>query len=337
MTRYMQVCIVVVVLVSSAFAGNLYVDFSNTCRGSNPCFTTIQAAVDASASGDNIVVMPGEYRESVQINHPLKLKAFDLQPMTPIHQERDWSRIITTDPNKAAVTITSTADVIIEGFFLIGGDGAAVYDSRRIVVRDNLIVSAEIGSGNNYGVLLQGDVSDSEVQGNYFRCEATVMPGVAIWGNACPATRSGGNTISQNMGFGICSAAIWVLNSDGNTVANNTIQSGYKHWALSSSGILLWNASENVVLHNDISSVPAEDPRQRLQYGIHVGGNCGESAGNVLQVNNLVETLPANPDLSEGIHLDPPALGTILRNNLISNWTVPLTDLGTSTMIIGNR
>jgi Right handed beta helix region len=338
MKRYVEVCFVVLVLVSSGFAANLYVDSSNDCGGANPCFTTIQTAVDASTAGDTIIVMPGSYVECVQVNHPLKLRAFDLQPMIPLHQERDWSRIIAGDANAqcSAVTVNSTSNVIIEGFMLVGGDGVVVRDSQNIVVRDNMIISSDLGYSDSYGVLLAGNVSDSEVRDNYFRCEATSRPAVAIWGNACPEPRSGGNTISQNMGFGICSPAIWVLNSDANTVANNTIQSGYKP-GMPSAGIWLLNASANIVLHNDIGSVPAEDPMSRLNYAVYIDTNCGESTGNVLQVNNFIETLPANPQLSEGVHIGLGASGTILRNNVISNWTVPLVDLGAGTMIIGRR
>jgi parallel beta helix pectate lyase-like protein len=338
MRHYVEACIVALVLVSSGFAANLYVDSSNDCGGANPCFSTIQTAVDASTAGDTIIVRPGSYIECVQVNHPLKLLAFDLQPMIPLHQEREWSRIIAGDASAqcTAFTVTSTTDVIIEGFMLVGGDGVVARDSQRVVVRDNMILSSDLGYSDRYGVLLAGNVSDSEVHDNYFRCEATSRPAVAIWGNACPEPRSGGNTISQNMGFGICSPAIWVLNSDANTVANNAIQSAYKS-GLPSAGILLLNASANIVQHNDIGSLATEDPNDRLNYAVYIDTNCGESAGNVLQVNNLIETLPSNPQLSEGVHIGSEASGTILRNNVISNWTVPLSDLGSDTLIIGRR
>jgi parallel beta helix pectate lyase-like protein len=339
MTRYMKLYIVLVLLACPGFAANLYVDSSNDCKGSKPCFTSIQAAVEASNPGDSIIVMPGYYRECVQINHPLRLRAFDLQPMVPLHQTREWSRILAGEANThcPAITIASTTDVVIEGFFLEGGDDLVVRDSQRIVVRDNMISSSDVGYSEGYGVLLFGTVSDSEVRDNYFFCGNTSWPGITIWGNACPAPRSGGNTISQNMGFHACSPAIWVLNSDANTLANNSILGGYKP-GLPNAGIWLMNASANIVLHNDINSLPgAQNPMSNMNYAVYIDSNCGESASNLLQVNNLVETLPANPQLSEGIHLQPGASGTILRNNVISNWTVPLSDLGSDTLIIGQR
>lgn len=339
MTRYLNVCIVVLLLVSSSFAVNLYVDASNDCKESKPCFASIQAAVDASTDGDMIVVMPGDYRECVQINHPVKLRAFDLQPMLPLHQARDWSRIIAGETNThcPAITVVSTNNVVIEGFFLAGGDGVVVRDSQGIVVRDNMISSSDIGYSDGYGVLLFGNVSDTDVRDNYFFCGNTSRPGITILGNACPDPRSGGNTISQNMGFHACSPAIWVLNSDANTVANNSIQGLYKP-GLPSAGLWLMNASTNIVLHNDIGSLPgAENPMSNMNYAVYIDRNCGESASNVLQANNFVETLPANPQLSEGVHLAPGASGTILRNNMISNWSVPIVDLGVGTLIIGQR
>jgi pectin methylesterase-like acyl-CoA thioesterase len=38
-----------------------------TCRGHAPCYSTIQAAVDAVQPGDTIRIQPGQYKESVLI------------------------------------------------------------------------------------------------------------------------------------------------------------------------------------------------------------------------------------------------------------------------------
>jgi len=55
---------------------NIYVDGSGGgCGGNSPCFTTIQAAVDAASSGDIVNVYPGTYTEMVRIRKPLTLRS----------------------------------------------------------------------------------------------------------------------------------------------------------------------------------------------------------------------------------------------------------------------
>src|SRR6185436_137581 len=48
---------------SPAMAANLYVDGAGACAGNSPCFTTIQAAINAAAAGDTINVYAGTYAE----------------------------------------------------------------------------------------------------------------------------------------------------------------------------------------------------------------------------------------------------------------------------------
>jgi parallel beta-helix repeat protein len=62
------VCLVAVVPVYAQ--GNRYVDKNATrqCGGNTPCYTSIQAGVDAAKSGDTIYVYPGKYDESVNLS-----------------------------------------------------------------------------------------------------------------------------------------------------------------------------------------------------------------------------------------------------------------------------
>lgn len=46
----------------------LFVDPANVCEGHTPCFTTIQAAVNAAQDGDIVAVYPGTYAESVDVS-----------------------------------------------------------------------------------------------------------------------------------------------------------------------------------------------------------------------------------------------------------------------------
>src|SRR3984893_14741838 len=59
--------------VSVQAASTLYVDGAGACGGNTPCDTTIQAAINASSSGDTIIVFKGTYAEEININKALTL------------------------------------------------------------------------------------------------------------------------------------------------------------------------------------------------------------------------------------------------------------------------
>jgi pectin methylesterase-like acyl-CoA thioesterase len=50
-----------------------YVNSDGVCGGNSPCYTTIQAAIDAAIAGDTIEVADGFYDESVDVNKTLTL------------------------------------------------------------------------------------------------------------------------------------------------------------------------------------------------------------------------------------------------------------------------
>jgi len=52
--------------IATASTGTtIYVDSSGSCGGNTPCYTTIQAAVNAASTGTTIKILQGNYSENV--------------------------------------------------------------------------------------------------------------------------------------------------------------------------------------------------------------------------------------------------------------------------------
>lgn len=50
-----------------------FVDPANICGGSTPCYTSIQAAINAASPSQTILVSPGTYNENLDINKALTI------------------------------------------------------------------------------------------------------------------------------------------------------------------------------------------------------------------------------------------------------------------------
>jgi len=132
-------------------------------------FSTIQAAIDASAPGDTVEVGDGVYAEAIVIDkHYLTLRAGS----TPII---DLGKTSTTDPSVGAcVRVEDSAiGATVSGFTLRHGDmGVDVY-ADNVTIEDCLIYE-NYGSGSSYGlglgILAQGaydlTIDGNEIYGN---------------------------------------------------------------------------------------------------------------------------------------------------------------------------
>jgi hypothetical protein len=108
-------------------------------------FSTIQAAVDASSTGDTVCVGPGTYQENVRIEHPVKLAGSGPTKSIIVGQGNDST--VMTDQDG------SVNNFLIEGFQIRGADASGDPNavalnigsfSSEVTVRYNWIVA---GSG----------------------------------------------------------------------------------------------------------------------------------------------------------------------------------------------
>lgn len=127
-------------------AQNHFVNLSGVCGGS-PCYTTIQAAVDAASAGESILVEAGTYNENVTINKSVILLS---------ESGRNTTSIIGSDVSLGTILVSQGInDVQIgaagQGFKIIGFDHpnpgverAAIYlqgANENIRVIDNDVVA----------------------------------------------------------------------------------------------------------------------------------------------------------------------------------------------------
>lgn len=177
-----------------ASPGILYVISSGNCGGVNPCYSTIQAAVDAATLGDEIRVAAGTYPiqsgldQVVLVDKNLTIKGG--------YTTGDWS---TPDPQAnptilnalsqgRVMVITGTANVTVEGLRLIYGSadaGGGLYVSHATLhlSRTWVMTNTTSTDGSGGGVYIgngsgESVIEQSLIQGNHagFGC------GVYVYG-----------------------------------------------------------------------------------------------------------------------------------------------------------
>lgn len=101
-----------------------YVDGSGACGGSTPCYTTIQAAINAATNGETVTVYPGTYTENVTISKSITLVSTGGRGSTTIVGTQTYpsplvaGTVLITGSNTGVSIGTTSAD----GFTIIGVD-----------------------------------------------------------------------------------------------------------------------------------------------------------------------------------------------------------------------
>lgn len=187
-------------------------------------YSTIQNAIDASSSGQTIIVEEGTYYENIDFMG----KNIALQSTDPVNREVVSRTIIDGGSNGPAVTFRSGEgkSAIIDGFFITGGSGAVheykltyegeplefkriygggilVMDGSSPTIRNNVIeenrltaISEEItGVGAGIAVI---NGSSPLIEDNYIYRNVSEGHGggIAVWYRSSPQIK--GNLISSN-------------------------------------------------------------------------------------------------------------------------------------------
>ena len=250
--------------------------------GSEPVATTVQAAIDAAAAGDEIWVAEGTYLENCALKDGVSLFG-GFGGTEASRAERNWN----------------VHRTILDG---AGAPGSVIFVPSAVSATTIDGFTIQNGTGTNYswlrsvegGGILGLQYSNLTIANNVFRNNTAVYGGglsikenstVSIYNNIFS-----GNSASQGGGIAL-------TNSHG-TVANNTVVGNSA--ASSGGGILSWNSDANFV-NNNVTSNTA-DPF----YGggaVYVMHNSGTIPFPRFDNNNLfANTLPDYYGATAGAH-----------------------------------
>jgi parallel beta-helix repeat protein len=260
----------------------------SSCAGT---FTTIQAAVDASAAGATIDVCPGIYKEQVRIvghgHDGLKLRS-----LKPEKATIQWPTVESTP--LALIDVNSANSVVVRGFVVSGpftyngcsGDrheGVLIEGGASVLLKDNHITQIKNGDPSLYGCQ-EGDA-------------------VAV-GRRSGVPSAGTATVSGNQIDEYQKNGVQVVNKGSvATIAHNVVRgSSAVQTSIASNGIVVFNGGVATINSNTVSNNKYTGTGGPLSTGISYSQAPSTVDGNLVYDNDF------------GIEVDSVSGGRIANN-----------------------
>jgi len=231
-----------------AAPGVLYVAPSANCNGANPCYESVQAAVDAAASGDEIRVAAGAYT-GVSARQGVTQVVYISKTVTVRggYTTISWA---TSDPNAnptmldaqgkgRVLYVIGDISPTIEGLRITGGNAAGMgggyfgFDCGGGVYLNHRDANSAATLDNNH----------------VFSNTATLGGGLCLYFSAATIT---GNTIVSNTAES--GGGLWLDRSEdtlsGNTIASNAAQGGGGLYLFCLGGYYAATLNNNIIMSN---------------------------------------------------------------------------------------
>ena len=156
------VALVVVALCAGAVRAapppaNVYVDAAGLCKGKVPCYTTIQAGIDAAVPGNVVQIYRGTYHEHVLLATAITLRG-------------DGNPVVTGDGSGDVITVTAVGATLTKLTVQNGAVGVRMLGDWVGAASGNMLLDLKI-SGCESGILFSGwahgnTVQDTDVTGS---------------------------------------------------------------------------------------------------------------------------------------------------------------------------
>lgn len=273
----------------SADPGTLYVDDDGVCGGNSPCYTTIQAAINAASPSDTILVYPGTYGKI-----PICPPGWWCAPggsyfAPPAVVYKDNLTIQAIDPNPANTVIVNDAAGWSGGYVVYYSTGTAVNPAGPSIWDGTVAPNAVVIIAN--GVTIEGFTINSTYIGDPGQTWHPNTAGVFVGGLYAGDLQfegKGGATIKNNTASGWDAIRLW--KSPGNTIDGNVLSNIPPTTAPKGAGISVWDgwiegnpaisSTGTQILGNTITTISGSD-------GVFFGGVTSTSPWTGVDHSNL--------------------------------------------------